>query len=56
MKVLVIGGSGFIGTRLVDELLAQGHEVSIFDVNQSEKYPHLTQQGDVRSLTDLKAA
>lgn len=56
MKVLVIGGSGFIGTRLVDELLSQGHEVSIFDVNHSEKYPHLTQQGDVRSLTDLKEA
>ena len=56
MKVLVIGGSGFIGTRLVDELLAQGHEVSIFDVNHSEKHPHLTQQGDVRSLTDLNAA
>jgi len=56
MKVLVIGGSGFIGTRLVDELLEQGHEVSIFDVNRSEKYPHLTQQSDVRSLKDLKAA
>lgn len=56
MKVLVIGGSGFIGTRLVDELLEQGHDVSIFDVNFSKKYPHLTRQGDIRSLTDLKAA
>ena len=56
MKVLVIGGSGFIGTRLVDELLEKGHEVSIFDARISEKYPNLTQQGDVRSLQELRLA
>lgn len=56
MKVLVIGGSGFIGTRLVDELIEQGHDVSIFDVNRSEKYPLLTHQGDVRSLKELTSA
>ena len=56
MKVLVIGGSGFIGTRLVDELVDHGHEVSIMDINISEKHPNLTQAGDVRSLADLMAA
>ncbi len=31
MKFLVTGGGGYIGTVLVDELLAAGHEVDIFD-------------------------
>ncbi|MBW4055881.1 MAG: NAD-dependent epimerase/dehydratase family protein [Proteobacteria bacterium] len=31
MKVLVFGGNGFIGSHLVDELLASGYSVRIFD-------------------------
>jgi nucleoside-diphosphate-sugar epimerase len=30
MRILVIGGNGFIGTPLVDELLAAGHDVGVF--------------------------
>jgi len=32
MKVIVAGGSGFIGSHVVDVLLDQGHEVSIYDL------------------------
>ena len=36
MNIAVIGGSGFIGSHIVDKLMKQAHEVSVLDI----KKPH----------------
>jgi GlcNAc-P-P-Und epimerase len=56
MKVLVTGGSGFVGSRLIEGLLESGHEVTIFDKNPSRVYPSLVCLGDVRNLAQLVEA
>jgi UDP-glucose 4-epimerase len=49
MKYVVTGGAGFIGSHIVEELISQGHEVSIFDNLFSGKEkniePFLKKQG-----------
>ncbi|MEV5897311.1 NAD-dependent epimerase/dehydratase family protein [Nonomuraea fuscirosea] len=41
MRVLVTGGAGFIGSNLVDRLLADGHEVHVVDDLSSGKRENL---------------
>jgi len=51
MKIIVTGGSGFIGSHVVDTLLEQGHEVLIYDV-EAPRYEQSCAyvRGDVRDI------
>lgn len=53
-KIGVIGGSGFIGTRLCQRLVDAGHTIGIYDKESSHAYPDLCQLGDVRDLEALR--
>lgn len=57
-RVFVTGGSGFIGTNLVEALTDAGHTVQNFDVRQPQKSAHANRwaAGDVRDRTGLGAA
>jgi len=54
MKILVIGGSGFIGSHVVDVLLEQNHQVKIYDI-ESPKYGQACEfiKADVMDLVRL---
>ena len=38
MKILVTGGSGFLGSHVVDELVKKGHKVTILDLKKNKFY------------------
>jgi uncharacterized protein (TIGR01777 family) len=44
MKVVVTGGTGFIGTRLIEELLGAGHQVVVLTRHMSENLPVAVRQ------------
>lgn len=54
MTITLIGGSGFVGTRLAKRLLAAGHTVKIADKRKSIAYPELWFRCDVRNCGDEK--
>ncbi len=50
MKALVLGGNGFIGSHVVDKLLAEGHAVRVFD-RSPERFRALLPSVDYRLAT-----
>ncbi len=56
MNIVVLGGSGFIGSRLVGELAAAGHSVRIFDKRPSAVHPERVTLGDVRDAAAVMSA
>jgi UDP-glucose 4-epimerase len=55
MRVLVTGGSGFIGASVVDALDANGHEPVIFDLHPSRHHPSTLVETIVGSILDVEA-
>jgi len=65
-KILVTGGAGFIGSHVVDRLVADGHDVKILDnleqqVHHGKRPDYLNKKaefmlGDVRNIGDLERA
>lgn len=54
MTITIIGGSGFVGTRLTKRLLESGHTVKIADKRKSVAYPDLWTRVDIRNSADEK--
>src|SRR6516165_8565172 len=57
MRVLVTGGSGFIGSHVVDKLRARGHEPVIYDLRPSPWHTDAENPVEQRlgSITDREA-
>ncbi len=55
MRVLVTGGSGFIGSHVVDKLKARGYEPVIYDLRPSPWHPPGTVDTVLGSITDREA-
>ena len=58
MKILLTGGSGFLGSHVADELTKKGHQVTIFD-NKKSIWANKKQKiiiGDIRNLKKLNSA
>jgi nucleoside-diphosphate-sugar epimerase len=64
MRYLVTGGAGFIGSNIVDELVRQGHEVTVLDDLSAGKEANLAsvrakidfRQGSITDLQTVRAA
>ncbi len=55
MRVLVTGGSGFIGSHVVDKLRARGHEPVIYDLRPSPWHAPGSVDTVLGSITDREA-
>jgi nucleoside-diphosphate-sugar epimerase len=53
LKITVIGGSGFVGTNLCQNLSDRQIDFEIIDLKRSQRFPDKCKTGDVRDLDSL---
>jgi len=53
MRCIIIGGGGFIGSHVCEALLAEGHEVTVFDRREAPNLDELEQKGARLSIGDF---
>lgn len=51
--IVILGGSGFIGTRLAIRLTELGRDIRIGDLNPSQKFPDIHRICDVRKASSM---
>ncbi|QWE02849.1 NAD(P)-dependent oxidoreductase [Polynucleobacter sp. JS-JIR-II-b4] len=58
MRILITGGSGFIGTNLLEYFIQQNHEVCNFDIVEPRNSAHYSywHKGDLLELEKLQSA
>ena len=56
MNIIIIGGSGFIGTRLAKRLEVAGHQFRIIDLEISRSFPGKTIRADVTNYGSIMEA
>ena len=61
MKILVIGGAGYIGSHVVKELMSKGHKITVFDNLSTGLIQNLFKEndfiaGDMMHKDDLEKA
>ncbi|MGL5955653.1 MAG: NAD-dependent epimerase/dehydratase family protein [Brevinema sp.] len=50
MRILVSGGTGYVGSFLCPELQKQGYEVAVISRKNNSKYPTCIYNGDIKTL------
>tara|TARA_B100001250_G_scaffold413855_1_gene449491 strand:+ start:8745 stop:9653 length:909 start_codon:yes stop_codon:yes gene_type:complete len=56
MNIGVIGGSGFIGSHVVDKLIDAGHKVTVFDIMKPHRDDVVHKIIDITNLTNTSVA
>jgi len=56
MKILIIGGSGFLGKYLIQQGIKESHDITVFDINDPKISEINFRKGDILNKNELNKA